>query len=229
VRTRYSGSITPLVEVRNGVITPINTPLSEPPADTSPATPPTRRPIEGSALRTLVMERLFVGAPRAYGSLARLGVVEPYHPDSVPDELRVFKTRGHLPEIDAAWRRIADIFGSLGRTIKARHAIPVMVYIPARFEVSDTAFEMTVARYGLDRGAWDPARVSTRLSEIAAAAGFAFLDFGQALRARAGFLKGEPYFPYDGHWNRTGHDAAARALRQFLSERSLLSCAKMPS
>jgi hypothetical protein len=84
-------------------------------------------------------------------------------------------------------------------------------------------------RYGLDRSAWDPSRVRSRLAGIAASTGFSFLDLTPPLRAGVGFIVGEPYFPYDGHWNARGHDLAARALFAFLREGSLLPCAKKPA
>lgn len=224
-RDRYSGSPKPRVEVREGVLHAVNTPLPEPPPPKAPPGPAPRRPIEGSALKTLVVERLFMGAPQWHARLARLGLVEAYEPDSVPDELRVYRSRGRLPEIDEAWTRTGEILGSLGDTIRSRGARPVLVHIPARFEVSDRAFELTVLRYGLERSAWDPARVRTRLAEIATRTGFSFLDLTPSLRQAADSL--EPYFPYDGHWNASGHEAAARALLAFLRERSLVECGRM--
>ena len=227
-RDRYSGSPKPRVEVRDGVITPVNTPLPEPEAPKAPAGPAARRPIEGSALNTLVVERLFMGAPRWHARLARLGFVEAYEPDSVPDELRVYRSRGRNPEIEAAWTITEEILGSLGNTIRSRGARAVLAHVPARFEVSDRAFELTVLRYGLERSAWDPSRVSARLGEIASRTGFAFLDLAPPLRDAAGGSAGEPYFPYDGHWNASGHEVAARALLAFLRERSLVGCGRMP-
>jgi len=226
VRDRYSASPKPRVEVRGGVLTPLNTPLPAPPPPKA-AAPAARRSIEGSALRTLVVERLFMGAPHWHARLARLGLVEAYEPDSVPDELRVYRSRGRLPEIEAAWTNTEQILDSLGNTIRSRGARAVLAHIPARFEVSDRAFELTVLRYGLQRSAWDPARVRTRLGEIATRTGFSFLDLTPPLRAAEGSGEGETYFPYDGHWNAAGHEVAARALLGFLRERSLIQCGRM--
>jgi len=227
VRERYSGSIKPLVEVREGVLVPVNTPLPEPPSRAPVSAPPAPRAIQGSALKALVVERLLMGAPQWYARLAGFGLVEPYEPDAAPDEIRVYRGRGRNPEIERAWARTAEILGSLANTIRARQARPVMVHVPARFEVSDRAFDLTLLRYGFARDAWDTSRVRTRLSEIAASTGFSFLDLTPALRASASLTKGEPYFPVDGHWNRRGHDAAARSLFSFLRDRSLLACGRM--
>ncbi|MBK5254748.1 MAG: SGNH/GDSL hydrolase family protein [Vicinamibacteria bacterium] len=229
VRSRYSGSPKPLVEVQDGVLTPINTPLPRSAPRTGPAIGTVRRDIEGSALKTLILDRLFTGAPRLHQRLAGIGLLEPYEAETVPAELRVYKTRGQLPEIEAAWSRTEAILGSLGATIRARGAAPALVHIPALFEVSARAFDLTVLRYGLTREAWAESRVRTRLGEIAASTGFAFLDLSPALRASVSLIAGEPYFPYDGHWNAMGHEVAARALLSFLHDRALLSCKRLPT
>lgn len=228
IRDRYAISLKPLLENRDGALVAVNTPLPErkiPGDDVAPA-PPGSRKIEGSALKTLVLERLFTGAPHWYEALARAGIVETYAPDSIPDELRVYRKGNRNPEIERAWERTAEILGWLSETIRARGARPVLIHVPARFEVSDRAFDLTLLRYGLDRSAWDPGRVRHRLSGIAAEKGFEFLDLAPDLRASKGLLA-EPYFPHDGHWNAKGHDVAARALFRFLDERKFLSCAKM--
>jgi hypothetical protein len=227
IRDRYAVSLKPLLEKRDGVLTAVNTPLPERkiPAD-DPRPSPAARKIEGSALKTLVLERLFTGAPRSYEALARLGVVEAYVPDSIPDELRVYRKGNRNPEIERAWQRTAEILDWLSETIRARGARPVLIHVPARFEVSDRAFDLTLLRYGLDRGAWDPARVRDRLGAIAQKSGFEFLDLAPELRASSGLLS-ETYFPHDGHWNAKGHDVAARAVFRFLSERKLVACDKM--
>jgi hypothetical protein len=226
VRDRYSGSIKPLVEVHDGVLVPVNTPLPEPPPKPANPAAPAPRPVEGSALRALVLERLLRGAPQWYARLADAGFVEAYEPDGLSDEMRVYRNRGNNPLIESAWTRTASILASLADAVRASGGKPVILHVPARFEVSDRAFDLTILRYGLDREAWDPGRVSQRLAEIAENTGFAFLDPTEALRASSGLTRGEPYFPVDGHWNRLGHDVVARELFSFLRGSSLVSCAR---
>lgn len=224
VRDRYSGAPKPVLETRDGALVPTNVPIAEPPPRTVKAAAP--RAVEGSALRALIVERLLTGAPQWYARLAAEGLVDDYEPEALSDEFRVYRKGNRNPQIEAAWTRTAEILDALAGLIRARGARPVMLHVPARLEVSDRAFELTLVRYGLDRSAWEPARVRDRMAEIASASGFAFVDPTADLRAGVG-LMGEPYFPVDGHWNRSGNDIAARALFRALRERGALPCAKM--
>jgi hypothetical protein len=226
IRGNYWGSPKPLTRIVDGQIVPVNLPLPEPSRTAASlglqAKP--RPAIEGSALRQLVVERIVVGAPRLHGWLARVGVLEPIRAEAVPDELRAYKARGQLAEFDQAWESTRALFDALGERIRARHARPVLVYIPARFEISERDWDLTVQRYGLDDSAWDRARVRTRFKEIAARAGWDFLDLTPPLQAATSALGGETYLPYDGHWNPRGHDVAAQAVVAYLRERNLARC-----
>ena len=226
IRGNYWGSPKPLTQVVNGEILPINLPLPEPPPTAEPpavqAKP--RAPIEGSALRQLLLERIVLGAPRFHAWLARNGVVDPIVPEAVPDELRAYKARGQLAEFDRAWENTRALFGALADRIRARAARPVLVYIPARFEVSDRDWDLTLQRYGLEAKAWDRTLVRERIEATAALSGWMFLDLTPALAAAGGPIGGEVYLRYDGHWNARGHDVAARALVDFLREKKLVPC-----
>ncbi len=226
VRVNYWGAAKPVVAVADGKLVVSNLPLPGAPKDTAPGRVQVRppRPPEGSALMDLLTGRIMMGAPRLYRFLSRLGLWTPVEPESIPDELRAYKSRTHLPEFDQAWGQTRAILGALGRTIRARGASPVLVHVPARFEISDRDWELTLLRYGIDPKTWDRSLVRQRLDGIASQEGWAFLDLTGALKSAGGLLRGEPYFQYDGHWNRLGHDAAARAVVDFLRQRSLLSC-----
>jgi hypothetical protein len=226
VRGNYWGSPKPLTKVEDGQIVPVNLPLPGPSRTTESlglqAKP--RPAIEGSALRQLLLERIVVGAPRLHGWLARIGVLDPIVAEDVPDELRAYKARGQLAEYDRAWENTRALFGALGESVRARHARPVLVYIPARFEISDRDWDLTTQRYGMEPKAWDRTRVRTRLKEITAPSGWDFLDLTEPLQAATSALRGETYLPYDGHWNPRGHDVAARAVVAYLRERNLVRC-----
>ncbi len=226
IRVRYWGSPKPLTEVINGQIVPTNLPLPEPVRAEESGGVRIKTPvrIEGSVLKALVAERILIGAPDLYNRLSRAGLWDPWEPEAVTDELRVYKSRARLPELAQAWERTAAIFKSLGETIRARGATPVLVHIPAQFEISARDWRLTSMRYGIEPEAWDRRLVSRRLGGIASSSGWAFLDLAPALMAASSALGQELYLPYDGHWNPRGHDVAAQAVVTYLRERNLLRC-----
>jgi hypothetical protein len=227
-RNNYWGSLKPILEIRGGELVPVNTPIPGPKPSAPVAVGPARpaASIEGSALKQLLVERLLSGAPRFYAWLAGLGFVDAYEPQAVADELRVFKTRGLLSDIEAAWVRTEEIVSAFAAVARARHATPVVVYIPARFEVVDADWDLTQLTYSINPQAWDRALVARRLQGIADHASIPFLSFSDSLRSATGGLKGSPYFQYDGHWNAFGNDVAAKAAVEFLRSRSLLTCGR---
>lgn len=225
IRVNYWGSPKPVTRVVDGRIVPVNLPLPQPDRDGEARIEfKAPRVIEGSALKATVAGRLLLGAPDLYNLLAGTGLWRRVRPYAIPDELRAYKLRGQLSEFDEAWDRTHDLLKALGQTIRARHAEPVLVYIPARLEISDRDWRLTLIRYGIDAKAWDRTLVRRRVERMAAADGWAFLDLTPALRSAVGVFRGEPYFQVDGHWNATGHDLAARAVLDFLAGRSLLPC-----
>ncbi len=227
IRGNYWGSPKPLTRVVDGQIVPVNLPLPRPsrPAESFGVQAKARPAIQGSALGQLLVERIVVGAPRLHGWLARAGFLEPIVAEPIPDELRAYKARGQLAEFNEAWENTRAIFAVLGESIRARHAQPVLVYIPARFEITERDWDLTTQLYGIDEKAWDRARVRTRFKEIAAPAGWGFLDLTPPLQAATSVLGGAIYLPYDGHWNPLGHDAAARAVVSYLRDTKLIPCA----
>jgi hypothetical protein len=176
-------------------------------------------------LKALLLERLVVGAPRLYNQLASLGLWEAWEPEGLPDELRAYKARGRAPDYEEAWERTRAILKVLADGIREAGALPVLVHVPAQFEISDRDWNLTAMKYGLDPEAWDRGLVRKRLLGIAAAGDWAFLDLTPALQAATSVLGGEVYLPYDGHWNPRGHEAVARALMAFLREKDLVRCA----
>lgn len=226
VRERYWGSPKPLTVVVDGKIVTTNLPLPGWSASREAAglREKPREAIKGSALRSLLLERLVVGAPRLYNRLASLGLWEAWQPEGLPDELRAYKTTGRGPEFEEAWARTRAILKALADGVRQAGAVPVLAHVPAQFEISERDWNLTTMKYGLDPDAWDRALVRERLMGIAAAGGWAFLDLTRALRAATSVLGGEVYLPYDGHWNPRGHDVAAKALMAFLGEKGLVRC-----
>jgi hypothetical protein len=226
IRVNYWGSPKPLTAVADGRLVISNLPLPGPPRRASAVRTRTQAQpnAPGFAFVTFINSRTLMGAPRLHRWLSGLGLWEAADQDPIPDELRAYKARGSLSEFDEAWASTSAILRSLGQTVRARRAEPVLVYIPARFEISGRDWDLTVMRYGLDPKVWDRALVEKRFEEIARSEGWAFLDLAPALKASTGLLAGEPYFILDGHWNRLGHEVAARTLTSFLREKDLLPC-----
>jgi hypothetical protein len=212
--------------MRDGHLAPINTPLPPLPDPDVSAMARARvaRPASGSALKFLVIERILAGAPRFYGRLADLGLVDPVAPDEVADEMRVYKTRGLLDEIERAWARTGEILRAFAARVRETGATPAIAYIPARFEVVDADWDLTRLRYGLNDAVWDRSLVSRKIEALAAFEHVPFLDFTKDLRASVGVVEGSPYFQYDGHWNARGNDVAARSAVDFLRNRRLVAC-----
>lgn len=225
IRINYWGSPKPVTKIVAGEIVPTNLPLPEP-SRTVESLGVRERPrptFRGSAAWQMLAERIVAGAPRVHRWLSLAGVLEPIVAEPIPDELRAYKARGPLAEFNDAWESTRALFAALGDRIVARGARPVLVYIPARFEISDRDWELTVKRYGIDPSAWDRSQVRARFREITAPSGWEFLDLTEPLQA-ASTAWSPTYLPYDGHWNPHGHDVAARAVVDRLRARDLLRC-----
>lgn len=222
---RYYGSPKPLFAASD-FSQPINTPLQEPPPKPAPTQAPARRPqSSGSALAGLLAERLFTGAPRAHRWLVEKGIFDEGEPDSVRDDLRIYRSRRANPVIDKAWDQTRGLIAELAREVKADGARFLVVHIPARFEISDRDWDLTVMRYNLNPEAWDRRRVATLTAAAAQDAGASFLDLTKDLRSGVSLLR-EPYFMYDGHWNALGHRIAGVATaRTLLASHAIATCA----
>lgn len=225
VRDNYWGLRKPVVQVRAGRVEPVNTPLPGKDAggakEPVPATGGRRAP--GSVFWRLIQSRMMMGAPATYSRLAQWGLWPPLETEGFADELRAFKSRGALPEFDEAWRRTAEILAALAQQVKAAGAEPVLVYIPARLEVSDRDWDLTKQRYGLVEAAWDRDLVNRRLRAAIEGSPWRLVDLTRALRAVNQWPR-EPYFAYDGHWNALGHDTAASAIAEQLRAWKSLAC-----
>jgi len=226
IRSNYWGSAKPLTAIVDGRIVATNAPLPMPVEKPGSARiEVSKRPgVTGSAFKGLLGERLQMGAPRLFARLTDWGVFAPSAPEDFPDELRAFKLRGQLAEFDEAWQRTEALLSVLSRLVKERGGRPVLVHIPARFEVSERDWDLTQKRHGLDPAVWDRTLVARRLQRIAAAHEWSFLDLTAALRDSIRTFGPEPYFLYDGHWNRFGNDVAARGVVDFLRQGRLLPC-----
>ena len=221
----YYGRLKPRLEMSGDYLLSLNLPLPEPTPRPEAEAPPARRAPRGSALLGWVKERMQRGAPRAYNSLARLGLWEPIVPEEPGEEMRVYKT-GATPRIDGAWQLTCGIVGALRYEVETRGARLLVVHVPNKMEVSDRDRELTRLAYGMDAG-WDVSRVLQRLQQCGRQEGVAVLDLVPDLR-RASEASGDPYFTFDPHWNARGHQAAADAIAADLRGRGWLPACAAP-
>ena len=215
----YFGSPKPLLVPLGDQLVLSNDPVPAPyRGPTPPPPPPPPAPKLRSAAFEWAKDRLARGAPRAFNSLARAGLWGPLGGDEPDDQMRVFKRRLQ-PLVEAAWERTDAILRALSREAAARGSRLALVYVPSRMEVSDRDWELTRLSYDMDEKVWDRGLVARRFAEIGASAGFPVLDLTPDLRGASRGVLGEPYFMHDGHWNASGHRAAAEAIERFLRQR----------
>jgi hypothetical protein len=215
-KPRYFGAPKPLLRERNGELRIANSPVPRRRPRPKAETDAERRTTRGSAAWRWIRERLMLGAPNAYNTLAEMGLWEPFGDDAPPEQMKVYK-RKRLGEIERAWEITDEILDGLNRAVVSDGARLAVVYIPSRFEVSDRDWELTRLRYGFNER-WERSLVLERLRSIAAQRGLELLDLTPALRESENQWFAEPYFRIDGHWNQTGHRVAAEALAERLEQ-----------
>jgi hypothetical protein len=219
----YEGIAKPVFVFRNGRFEvhkqPVATPAPRPKAVLAVAEAPAA---PRWLLREWLQERLWFGAPHLYNRLGRLGLWEPNRTTDARLELRVFSTE-RIPRLEGGWEKTEALLRSLGEDVRSRGARLLVAYIPARFEVNDRAWQLTVAKYQLDEPRWNRRLVRMRLEDIASRNGILLLDLTPALRRADHGWHGGPYYEYDGHWNALGHAVAAAEVRERLRGQSWLT------
>jgi len=205
------GKPKPVFEERDGQLVLGNVPVPERPDD-SAGRVAGLIPWRGSIALRLLSNRTSAGAPRLHGWLARVGLVEPLSREPYKEFWPV--GGGHRDEVGEMWRRTALILQALQRDVQAAGGRLAVLYVPARFEINDTAMEEIDTRFhlGLRKA---PNRIFKQLKSICDAAGIPVLDPRPALRAAE--RPGRPaYYPNDGHWNAIGNAVAAQELVPFV-------------
>lgn len=185
-----------------------------------------QEPFRGSHLLEFVKDRVERSSARTYNRIAALGVWEPLRTLPQNEEINLYRVPpfGHL---NAVWSAYTWTVESLNRLAQSNQTRLVIAYIPSRMEVSDSDYEVTEARYGVDASNFSRTVVRDRVSEIAERLEIPFLDFTPALKERTSAFR-PVYFPTDSHWNARGQAAAAEAAATFLTSRRLLTCPPPP-
>jgi hypothetical protein len=203
----------PLLSFKGGEVQVVNFPVPRRPAD-KPAEDAPAPEVRGSVALDWIGERLERSHPRAYNVLARTGLWPPTRPQAMSPELRVY-LRKPPADVRHGWNMTHRILKTLAQEAWGRDTRLAIAYIPSRMEVSDRDWELTRLRYGVDEAGYHRGAVVERLRDIAAAERIPMLDLTPALRAATGALSW-PYYDFDSHWNRLGHQVAGREVEAFL-------------
>jgi acetyltransferase AlgX (SGNH hydrolase-like protein) len=214
-RQEYFGTPKPVFEMGGGNLRVHRIPVRERPPQATPATA-AAEPESSSALVEWIRDRMWYGAPRAYNSVARLGLWPPMPQVPTRLELRVYETR-HVAEIEDAWAKTSALLAAAARDTEEHGGRFLVVYAPSRLEVDDGSWQLSRQLYGWDETGWDRHRVAERLNQIGRENGFPVLDLtGPLRRANEGWGP-PPYLTYDVHWTRRGHEVAAEEVQRYLA------------
>jgi hypothetical protein len=209
----------PLFTLDHGRLALKNTPVPKPPG--SPFReegPPGPKPWHGSMALRLLSNRTAEGNPALHAFLSRLGLVEP--PSHYPPRDFWGFTTDHPREVEEMWRRTTAILAALKEAVVSSGGRLAILYVPIRFEVSDSAWEQTLKRYPQNR--WARNKVFDDLKAAADGLGIPLVDPREALKRG----EGSGYFPRDGHWNEVGNAAASAAILPLVQQ--LLTCPGRP-
>ena len=200
-----AGRAKPFFAVRDQELVLENTPVPAPRGEHKEEEPGLRPFHHSVALRWL--SNRTEESPRLNAALARFGLVPPLSADP-PRDFSPFRTDKRREQAEM-WARFEAILGGLQKAVEASGGRLLVLYVPIRFEVEDSAFENLLARYPPPR-AWDRDRVTRELKRACDAQGVPFLDPRASLKA----APGPCYFPKDGHWNALGNRVVAEDLRK---------------
>jgi hypothetical protein len=213
-----SGFEKPFFEPQGSGLALRNSPVPPPPAGKEVRRPAYARqrlkPFRGSYALRLLGSRLENGSPRLQRFLARFGIVR-----AARQEEDDFPPREYGPHKEVMWSRALALIDTLADAVRATGARFVVFYVPARFEVNDRAWDLTLVRWEKDAPELRADRVFTVLQEGCAKRGIELVDPRAALRRAE--KSGQPaYFVADPHWSEAGHRIAAEALVPVLTPRA---------
>jgi len=210
-----SGDGKPFFAVEDGALALRNSPVPAPRVDERARRRTfTLRPFRGSMALRLLSNRTLAGRPGLHRALTRVGLAEPEEESDDPPQSWPFGP-AHLREVDDMWSRTALILRALDEAVRDAGGRLTVVYVPARFEIDDRAWDLT--RRLNDWGPrWKRERVIERLLAVCGEARLHCVDPRERYRA-AEASGDETYFPQDGHWAPAGHRVAAEVIRDALA------------
>ena len=210
----YQGVAKPMFELHDGQLALKRQPVPSP--NPRLAAPETEEASEHSRLASVqwLRDRLWFGAPRLYNRLGRLGLWEANRPVGARLEQRVY-SKERIERLERAWETTGALLTRFAEQTRTGGQRLLLVYVPARFEVDDSAWRVTIEKYALREAEWDRGLVRARLASLARRAGLPLLDLAPALRAAEGPLR-TTYYPQDSHWNARGHQVAAEQVQGWL-------------
>lgn len=225
-RQDYFGTPKPAFELGSGEPRIHRYPVKEKPPEPEPGADETepQNAEGGSALISLIRERLWVGAPETHDALARLGLWNPIPKLPPRLEMLVYDQRDLAP-VEDAWEKVGAILKALKKQVEGHGSKLAIAYIPGRMEIQEASWQATRQMYRLKDGDWKLTKVRDKIRGFGTTLDIPVIDIGPALHeAEEPF--NSTYFAFDGHWNARGHDVAAQAVFDWMkTTRSLpVSC-----
>ena len=176
-------------------------------ADKQVQPPQPRHPLRHSAALRVLSNATQQWSPPLHRRLAALGIVERGAP---PRDLCVY---GPTPEAGAVWGLTSTLLIEWRQAFEKTGGRVVVLYVPARFEIEEQAWQDTLDRYRMSPRFWSRTKPLDRLRPLLAERGVTLVDPTPELRAaKSGYLE----HPFS--WTPAGHAAAAAALRRALGE-----------
>ena len=166
--------------------------------------------------------RLYGLTPSTVSSLAerkrkRQVNAEEDHESEIPLDYRVY-AEDPGAEWQEAWSLTEDLIRQTrdtARRVGARYAV-VIASTPQSVRGPEEGLSQLLSAYpAMNQESWDLTLPTARLVEFCEAEGIPVLDLTPGLHSRSkdGTVL---HFPYDGHWNPAGHQAAADLLTPFI-------------
>lgn len=211
----------PMFHVEGENLVLANVPLQEPPPPKpKDLVPP---PWRGSYALRFLTDRTIHSAPRLHALLARLSLVQKA---STSPSRELWPFGPPRREVEDMWRRTEAILRALDREVRARGGRLATVYVPVRFEVNTSVWELTRQRYNWGRQ-WKPEAVFNRLRSVHERLGIPLFDPREALAA-VDSGPAPAYYTRDLHWNALGN----RIVGELVSDKLIytgLTCGAGPA